>query len=69
MVVVLIELHPFIPLSMTLIVFQGHKSIKQFQLKFFVLIRLIGNLYNLLIVHQVNYEYTTIFIVAHVQGK
>ena len=28
--VVLIELYPFIPLSVTLIVFQGHGSIKQF---------------------------------------
>ena len=30
MVVVLTELYPFIPLSVTLIVFQGHSSVKQF---------------------------------------
>ena len=33
MVVVLIEHYPFIPLSVTLIVFQGHSSVKQFLLK------------------------------------
>ena len=30
MMVVLIELYPFIPLTVTLIAFQGHSSIKQF---------------------------------------
>ena len=30
MMVVLIELYPFIPLSVTLVVFQGHSSVKQF---------------------------------------
>ena len=30
MMLVLIELYPVIPLSMTLIVFQGHRSVKQF---------------------------------------
>ena len=30
MMVVLIELYPFIPLSVTLIVFGGHSSVKQF---------------------------------------
>ena len=30
MMVVLIELYPFIPLSVTLIVFQGHSNVKQF---------------------------------------
>ena len=33
--VVLIELHPFVCLSITLIVFQGHSNVKQFQMKFF----------------------------------
>ena len=33
MVVVLTELHPFIPHSATLMVFQGHSSAKQFDLK------------------------------------
>ena len=32
MVVVLTELYPFIPLSVTLIVFQGHSSVKQFKI-------------------------------------
>ena len=32
-VVVFIELYPFIPLSVTLIVFQGHSSVKQFSLE------------------------------------
>ena len=31
MMVILIELYPFIPLSVTLIVFQGHSTVKQFQ--------------------------------------
>ena len=31
--VVLIEFYPFIPLSATLVVFQGHSSVKQFYLK------------------------------------
>ena len=30
MMVVLTELYPFMPLSVTLIVFQGHSSVKQF---------------------------------------
>ena len=30
--IVLIELYPFIPLSVTLIVFQGHSSVKQFKI-------------------------------------
>ena len=30
MVVILIELYPFVPLLVTLIVFQGHSSVKQF---------------------------------------
>ena len=33
MMIVLTELYPFIPLSVTLTVFQGHNSVKQFQLK------------------------------------
>ena len=33
MMVVLIELYPLIPLSVTLIVFQGHSSVKHFWLK------------------------------------
>ena len=33
MTIVLIELYPFIPLSGTLIIFQGHSSVTQFQLK------------------------------------
>ena len=33
MMVVFIELYPFIPLSVTLIVFQGHNSVRQFLLK------------------------------------
>ena len=33
MVVVLTELYPFIPLSVTLIVYQSHISVKQFYLK------------------------------------
>ena len=31
--VVLIELYPFIPLSVTLIVFQGHSNVRQFELE------------------------------------
>ena len=34
--VVLIELYPFIPLSVTLIVFQGLSSVEQFQLNIFM---------------------------------
>ena len=30
MIVVLIELQPFVPLSVTLTVFQGHSGVKQF---------------------------------------
>ena len=30
MMVILIEFYPFIPLSVTLIVFQGHSSVKEF---------------------------------------
>ena len=33
MMVELIEFYPFIPLSVTLMVFQGHSSVKQFELK------------------------------------
>ena len=33
LMVLLIELYLFIPLSVTLTIFQGHKSVKQFQLK------------------------------------
>ena len=33
MMIVLIELCPFLPFSVTLIVFQGHSSVKQFELK------------------------------------
>ena len=33
MMVVLTELYPFMPLSVTLIVFQGHSSVNQFQLR------------------------------------
>ena len=33
MIIVLIEFYPFIPLSATLILFQDHSSVKQFQLK------------------------------------
>ena len=40
MMALLIELYPFKPLSVTLIVFQGHSSVKEFQLKFYVLVRL-----------------------------
>ena len=40
MMALLIELYPFMPLSVTLIVFQGHSSVKEFQPKFYVLVRL-----------------------------
>ena len=48
MVVVLIDLYPFIPLSVTLIEFQGHSSVS-FSLKIYVMIRLSGNFVWLLI--------------------
>ena len=35
--VVLIELYPFTARSVILIVFQGHSSVKQFELKFYIL--------------------------------
>ena len=38
MMVSLIELYPFIPLLVTLIVFQGHSSVKQFLGNIFVCI-------------------------------
>ena len=38
--VVLTGFYPFILLSVTLIVFQGHSSVKEFELKFYVLVRL-----------------------------
>ena len=48
MMVALIELYPFIPLSETLITFQGHSSIKQFIWKCYVLTRLRWNFVGLL---------------------
>ena len=40
MVVVIIELYPFIPLSVTLVVLQGHSSVKQFYESFMFLSKL-----------------------------
>ena len=49
MMVSLIELYPFIPLLVTLIVFQGHSSVKQFLGNIFVCIWLSWNFVQILI--------------------
>ena len=65
MMVVLTELYPFIPFSVTLIIFQGHSSLKQyFYWKLCILIQLSWNLYDCGF-HQVDNEHTTVFDFLH----
>ena len=61
MIVALLELYPCIPLSVTLIVFQGHSSVKQFNWKFYAPIRLSWNFVRLLILCQVDHKNTLSF--------
>ena len=72
MVVVLNERCPFIPLSVALIVFQGHGSVKHFELK--IVCAYLSELKFCTVLHQVDHKCTIVCCgffggVAHVQGR
>ena len=64
------ELHLFIPLSMTLTIFQGHSSVKQFQLKILrcepIKLKLCMVIYH---VDYIKYHFFFFLILAPVQGR